>query len=732
MENRQPFGAEWGISEESRGSTAASNLSHTSVNAIIDHAEAIVDQDPPAALKSANTALGMAHRVNLAIYGRADSIKGAGFTLQGDYREAEICFYRATAHLATVGDQPNEAANLRRFAGLRAMQKMFDESRRMLNNAISISHECSMTEYGKTIAALGVLEIQTESYAEAIENLSKSLKYIGHENSSFVIAVHNLMVALVKNRSNNSEIGPELKSLRRRIPRSSMFETRFKWLEAIVAINAGNDSFAIRAMNEVIAWLTKKGSPTEVTSALIDKAQAYYIRHDTSRARIMLEAALQQYRNIHGVDHDSVEIMADLLEKYKLDDGNRSPWEIKQVLAGAKVSHSACHRSNKKNEISTIRTVASLQLPGLQAEKKGDELRICREQDSESAIKHAELLVDHRPTDAIRLADLAIKLEDEFYALLQGRAESIKGAALVLKGDYQNAEICLHRATALLAKQGDRVYEASNLRRFAGLRAMQALYQESRWLLEHAISISFEYSSEEYGKDLAAMGVLEIQIGRHKEAVAQLIKALSYLDYGSSGHFTAVHNLMVALIELNDYPSIERLAKILKKLRKAIPRFDLSRLRIEWALTLALMRLGASNKAVQFLPRVVEKLKKLNARPDEIAAALVDTAQAYYGVGSRFLACNTLAEARKYYEKVAGVAADALTSLDHLIEQLKLGDSDVDPWRARRAIAPTAGLSREIPAAISAEVEVELRSSFKTEALRGESTGRHRWRTGGW
>ncbi len=181
------------------------------VTAVIEYCENIGEQDPAAAIKWAEVALDLTERLNSSLLGRAESIKGGALFLHGKYRDAEISLHRAAALLATVADSEGEAANLRRFAGLRATQKSFAESRRMLEVALSLSRDSSKEEYGKSLAALGVLEMQTGGYTEAAEKLATALDHLDRQKSGYAIAAHNLMTAMVMMGERHKDMGARIK-----------------------------------------------------------------------------------------------------------------------------------------------------------------------------------------------------------------------------------------------------------------------------------------------------------------------------------------------------------------------------------------------------------------------------------------------------------------------------------------------------------------------------------------
>ncbi len=483
--------------------------------------------------------------------------------------------------------------------------------------------------------------------------------------------------------------------------------TRFKWLEALVGITDGLDDFAIRTLDQVIAWLRENGSPAEIGSALIDKAQAYHIGGQAKEACEALESAHQQLLRIPEMSANATADLADLIQRLKSGTTELKPWTVRHYFANTLHCQSPESDSPTKERI----LKSQHQLPDLDLLPNEDSLKSqCPTSSAPGesevpaalsletvtkVISHSEAIGEQDPAGAIKWADLALDHAKRLNDLLRGRAESIKGGALFLKGEYREAETCLQRAAVLLTTAGHRIGEAANLRRFAGLRAVQKSFAESRRMLDVALSLSRNFSEEEYGKDLAALGVLELQMGRYQEAADCLVDSLWYLDWTKSTYATTLHNLMVVAIKAPTIKTISDLTGRANIYRNRVPRSHMTRMRWNWLLALGAVRSGSCRKGVDTLAKVVAKLRRSDSGANEIAIALVDLAQAYYSQGDQGVACAKMEDAREYFCKIHGISHDAISDLDRVIHQLRAGTGAVEPWdvRQRLAISDQAHLS---------------------------------------
>ncbi|MCP4544830.1 MAG: tetratricopeptide repeat protein, partial [bacterium] len=137
------------------------------------------------------------------------------------------------------------------------------------------------------------------------------------------------------------------------------------------------------------------------------------------------------------------------------------------------------------------------------------------------------------------------------------------------------------------------------------------------------------------------------------------------------------------MIRLKDFETIAELTKAVKALSKNVPRFHAARARLSWVIKLGLMRLGADRPAIGALPGIIHRLGKDTCRPDEVAAAMMDLAQAYHNDGNWEKACAMLEEAREQYRLASGVSPAVVADLTQLIDELRSGSRTGEPWEIR-------------------------------------------------
>ncbi len=328
-------------------------------------------------------------------------------------------------------------------------------------------------------------------------------------------------------------------------------------------------------------------------------------------------------------------------------------------------------------------------------------------------------------------------------SLVCGRSESAMGYALLVNGKYRAAELSFHRAAALLHSHP--AEEADNIRRIGRLRIAQKSPAEARRLFEAAIDLCRRKGSEDQiGKNYVALGYLELDLGRYREAAGLLTEALEHLAQQGDGYLIAVHNLMVALVMIRDYEAISDLVKKIHSIRKEALRAHGAKLRLDWLVALGLIPLGAHRVAIKSLNRIVDRLKDANCQADEIATAFVDLSQAYFASGDRAKACKNLKDARQYFLEVPEISTNFIAKIDAAIVQLETEDGETSPsdLRARYLNAATALIdttSTTNPAAggpltsrSSLEPQVSSQRLRPPEVRAAAGTGRHRWRSGSW
>ncbi len=716
--------------------------------------------EPCASLRWAEAAVSIADNVSSLLRGRSQSIKGYAALVNGDYRKAEIYLYRAEDLLSAY---PKELAdNARRLGRLRMMQGSFAEARRLFEGGHELSRRHGDKEQiAKSLIAIGYLDLETGRYEAAGTAFTEALQHADRHRLTYFIAAHNLMVTMIMLGDSDAmaDLPNTVDKLRKSVPRLSLDRVRLDWLLALRSIQAGSNKMAIKEINGIVGRLRRRNcGADEIAAALMDLAQAYYNEGDRKKACNFLEEARSKLNTISGICPGLLSGMDQLIVDLK-EDRAAKPWNIRRRLATAQsYSQSKEHQEtadreyvgpgNSSEESGWNAAQLWSRLKGKLASRENRH-KVSKEISVELPTDPGELLtpehlseeihegvidqwraISNDPDASARWAAVAMDIADGISSLLCGRSESAMGYALLVNGKYREAEVCFHRAAALLCTHHSD--EADNIRRIGRLRIAQKSTQEARRLFEQALDLSRSNGpGEQVGKNCIALGYLDLEIGRNRNAAHLFTEALGYLDHKSAGYVIAAHNLMVAIIMLRDNNTISGLVKKLNLIRKRIPRGHDAKLKLDWLVAIGLIPLGAHRAAIGSLSKIVKKLDNNSCPPDEIGAAFIDLSQAHFAAGDRAGALKGMNDARECYSRVDGISADFMAIIDNTIAQLETKDTQACPWDIR----PLLGAAGETLSKVNSTVTANLGRVLAHQEDAAEETYAavdYSWRSGGW
>ena len=256
---------------------------------LIDKARWVVLEEPSQAEGILRLALDVTEHLKTETYGkgsvesakaRAWASLGNALRVLADFRQAELAFGEAEAHLENGWHDPlDEALLLEYKASLRRAQRRFDEALELLNAAIALYREIKEPHgQGRATMAKGlVLRYSGEpEAASALFRESLLLLDSGEEPRLFALNHSNLIGSLLDSGrvQEAAELIPKTRKLLAEFGKRTD-ERRLRWLEGICAVHLGKTAAAEAIFLELIDAFTKDRHAYDVALVSLELAALY-------------------------------------------------------------------------------------------------------------------------------------------------------------------------------------------------------------------------------------------------------------------------------------------------------------------------------------------------------------------------------------------------------------------------------------------------------------------------
>lgn len=256
---------------------------------LVDKARWMVLEEPRQAEEMLRLALDVSEHLEAETYGegsvesaKARAWAGLGNALRvlADFRQSELAFCEAEAHLANGWHDPlDEALLLEYKASLRRAQRRFGEALELLNAAVALYREIKEPHgQGRATMAKGlVLRYSGESEAaSALFRESLLLLDGGEEPRLLAISQSNLIGSLLDSGRvrEATALIPETRRLIAEFGKRND-EHRLRWLEGICAVNLGNAAEAEAIFLELVDVFTQDRHAYDVALVSLELAGVY-------------------------------------------------------------------------------------------------------------------------------------------------------------------------------------------------------------------------------------------------------------------------------------------------------------------------------------------------------------------------------------------------------------------------------------------------------------------------
>jgi tetratricopeptide (TPR) repeat protein len=272
-------------------------------------------QDPGRARDLSQLGLGIAERLDSAVYGEArvrDITARAWASLanaqriRGDFLTAEKSFAEAERRLKTgTGDPVEKAQVLLLKASLYGNQQRFREAFRLLDRVVTLSRRCEDSHlWGKALISRGFLLGLAGDPEAAIRHLTQGLQKVEPESDPrlVVAAQHNLTLYLAE----SGRYDEALRLLEGARPLylqvgDQMSLLRLRWLEGKIASALGHFKEAEAFLRSVRKELIERELGYDAALLSLDLASIYAREGRTSEMRSLAEEMLPIFksRDIH-------------------------------------------------------------------------------------------------------------------------------------------------------------------------------------------------------------------------------------------------------------------------------------------------------------------------------------------------------------------------------------------------------------------------------------------------
>jgi tetratricopeptide (TPR) repeat protein len=272
-------------------------------------------QDPGRALELARLGVGVAERLDPAIYGeervydmraRAWSILGNAERIRSDFRSAEKSFAQAERSLKRgTGDPVEKAGVLLLKASLRGNQQRFREAFRLLDRVAAIARKCGDLQIcGKALIIRGFLLGVANDLEAAIRLLKEGIPMVEPQTELrlLVAAHHNLTLYLTE----SGRYHEALQLLERTRPLYAelgdrMNLLRLEWLEGKIATSLGDLERAEVLLQSVRRELIERELGLDSALLSLDLARIYARQRRGAEMRKLAEEMLPIFksRDIH-------------------------------------------------------------------------------------------------------------------------------------------------------------------------------------------------------------------------------------------------------------------------------------------------------------------------------------------------------------------------------------------------------------------------------------------------
>jgi len=329
-----------------------------------------------------------------------------------------------------------------------------------------------------------------------------------------------------------------------------------------------------------------------------------------------------------------------------------------------------------------------------------DKPRYFSRKTSAALFEHWERISLDQPEDGLEIAafleEFCIQVLEHSERLsrlaLDIRAKAIcarAGNLRALQRSGEAEETLLHGLEVIATT--DKLNRANILRNLAILRGNQLRYTEALGLVEKAIALASS-ENQTLGKAILAKGVILYNQGNGSEALATICTSLKYLDPRKSEviYFKALHNLMVAVVDVRDFAGLSVLKGPLREARSRLPsNSEVLRRRFRWVEGIAALRLGANRLAEEILTDTLVRLDT-KLTPQERFHLRVDLAQACMSIDQKERAIVLLHECMEIL-RAAGKPEEAIAEVEQLAAELQSGGRGRLPWDVRSVVGAFGG-----------------------------------------
>ena len=233
------------------------------------------------------------------------------------------------------------------------------------------------------------------------------------------------------------------------------------------------------------------------------------------------------------------------------------------------------------------------------------------------------------PETAFDCAQVGFELADRLANRLRARFAALVGASFRGLRRYDEAEKCLDRAFEYLGEL-DPIQRADVFLKKAYLRLHQESFDAALHYTDEALGLleGLAVPGME-GKILVCRGVILGTMGESLGSAKYHLRALSKLDpvENLSTFSAAVHNIAVALIDIDESDEVSRLLRIYRAVKNALPR-SLKRLRLAMRWTEGIFFAKERNYRRAYNALIgVEEIQRRIGSPQENALLLIDIAE---------------------------------------------------------------------------------------------------------
>lgn len=288
-----------------------------------EYAEDLILQDPQTGLKVADVARRLAHAMPEVTdpeelrRGREHLVKAYG--LLGTARRAAGLFTKAEEAYRTAARVCGRHEVSRccqgelslRLAMLRAYQKRYDESLRLIEQALLLFQaEDDRDWLGRALATQGVVLLFADRFSEAVATLSEALGSYKLSPSVEFSAAANLAHAVSETDDPQGLEKAQVQLRRARKlagPRRSVEKSIFYWIEGRIYVRRGSTERAERSYKKALQGFIKFQTPYEIALVGLDLSSLYRF---SKRWAELEELAAEIYQRFRDLQEDAEALAA--------------------------------------------------------------------------------------------------------------------------------------------------------------------------------------------------------------------------------------------------------------------------------------------------------------------------------------------------------------------------------------------------------------------------------------